>query len=136
MEYVSDKARTQSTQSQTGLYDVLDAASLCVAVALLTLLLLGGRSVVRDVITVAFTGFVPGWAVLSNWSILSRRFLPLSIALSLALLALVATVTLWLHSWHPIDAAQAECCAAILALSVSLMRRDRPKTRVGHTSSS
>lgn len=136
MEDVADKARTRSTQSERDLYDVLDAASLCVAAALLTLLLLGSVSVVRDVVTVAFTAFVPGWAVLSNWSILSRRYLPLGVALSLALLALVATVTLWLHVWHPVDTAEAECCAAIPALSVSLMRRDRAKSRSGHATSS
>jgi uncharacterized membrane protein len=104
--------------------DGIDAFCLLVAVALVTIIALGGRSVVRDVVAVLFTVFVPGWAVVSNWPAVARRSrVAVSIVFSLTLLALIATVTLWLHFWHPIAVTEVESVVAAAALVAALARR-------------
>jgi uncharacterized membrane protein len=113
-----------------GLDDALDAGCLFVTVALVTVLALGGRSVVRDVAAVVFTVFVPGWAVVSNWPAVGRRSrVAASVVVSLSLLTLVATVTLWLHYWHPVGTAEIEGVATVAALTTALARRS---TRARH----
>lgn len=110
-------------------HDALDVASLFAGVALFTVLVAGGTSVLRAVTGVAFTVFVPGWAVLSNVAILRRTHAGLAVVLSLALLALVATVTLWARAWHPLGVAEVECAAASGVLVLSLVRRGRRRRR-------
>jgi uncharacterized membrane protein len=113
-----------------GLDDALDAGCLFVTVALVTVLALGGRSVVRDVSAVVFTAFVPGWAVVSNWPTVGRRSrVAASVVISLSLLTLVATVTLWLHYWHPVGTAEIEGVVTVAALTTALVRRS---TRARH----
>jgi hypothetical protein len=45
--------------------------------------------------------------------------------LSLALLALVATVTLWARDWHPVGLFEIEAPLTVAALVVGVIRRHR-----------
>ena len=107
--------------------DALDVASLFVIVTLLTLLLLGGSSPLRAVMALAFTVFVPGWAVVSNLRITRQVHVALAVVLSLAILGLVATVLLWAHYWHPVGLGEVECFIAFGLIVVSLFRRGRSR---------
>ena len=52
----------------------------------------------------AFTFFVPGRVIVTNWTRMaswSRVAMPT--VLSLSRLTLVATIALWAHAWHPIS---------------------------------
>jgi uncharacterized membrane protein len=119
------------TAAAPRVHDVMDIGSLFVAVALFTVLVAGGTSAVRDVTGAAFTVFVPGWAVVSNLTTLRRPYAGLAVVLSLALLALVATVTLWAHLWHPVGLAEVECVVASALLVLSLVRRGRARRSGG-----
>lgn len=116
------KAGTDIARSDS-LDVVFDAACLLVSVALITILGVGGRSAVRDVVAVLFTVFVPGRAIATQWPAMARHApVATSVILSLTLLALLATVTLWLHFWHPLGLAEVEAVVAAVALAVQLVR--------------
>lgn len=115
------------------LSDTLDLAAGVVAVGLLGLLYAGVSNpptalvTLRLLLTLAFTVFVPGRAVISNWPRLARwSEVAMSMVFSLALLALLATATLWAHFWHPIALFQVEAWLAVAGLCVGMRRR---KTR-------
>ena len=80
--------------------DLIDAACLGVIAVLLVAVLVDERNAVRVLAAIAFTLFVPGRAVITNWPILSTRSpITASILFSLAILTFVATITLWSNLW-------------------------------------
>jgi peptidoglycan/LPS O-acetylase OafA/YrhL len=108
------------------LRDLLDAAGVAVCVGLIGLVIEGAVGPVRILLTLAFAFFVPGRAIVTNWP----RFaywseFGMSIVLSLALLALVATVALWAHEWHPVGLFEIEAPLSVAALAVGMIRRHR-----------
>ena len=71
--------------------------------ALIILIALGVEGPVRGVFALGFVTFVPGWAIVRNWPAAARYSIAaLSVLLSLAICAALATITLWLHLWHPV----------------------------------
>jgi uncharacterized membrane protein len=107
-----------------GLADLLDLLAVLVAGGLVILVQVGRPSLPRVLLTLAFVFFVPGRAIVSNWPRLgewSEAAMPL--VLSLAVLCLVATVTLWAHVWHPLGLFQAEAALSILGLLMGAVRR-------------
>jgi hypothetical protein len=108
------------------LRDLLDASGVTISVGLLGLILDGAAGPARILLAVAFTFFVPGRAIVTNWP----RFaywseFGMSMVLSLALLALLATVALWAHEWHPVGLFQIEAPLSAVALVVGMIRRHR-----------
>lgn len=108
------------------LRDLLDAAGVTVSVGLLGLVVDGAAGPARILLAVAFAFFVPGRAIVTNWP----RFaywseFGMSMVLSLALLALLATVTLWAHDWHPVGLFEIEAPLSAAALVVGMIRRHR-----------
>jgi hypothetical protein len=110
------------------LRDLFDAAGLAVSVGLIGLVVDGAAGPARILLAVAFAFFVPGRAVVTNWP----RFaywseFGMSMVLSLALLTLLATITLWVHEWHPVGLFEVEAplCAAALVLGVVRRHRGR-----------
>lgn len=104
--------------------DVIDLLSGWVTVLLLLLVFVDGGGVVRALFALVFTFFVPGRAIVSNW----RRMagwsdIGMSIALSIGLLALFATVSLWAKFWHPIPLFGVEAAASLVGLGVAVTRR-------------
>lgn len=111
--------------------EAIGVASLFVIVTLLTLLVLGGIGPLRAVMALVFAVFVPGWAVVSNLRGTGQGQVALAVALSLAILGLVATALLWAHFWHPVGLGEVECVVAAGLVVVSLFRRDRSRRSEG-----
>lgn len=109
-----------------GLGDVLDVLAALATAGLIAVTIKGGPSVARLVLTVAFTGFVPGRAIVSNWARAARwSEAAIAVLLSVAILALAATVALWVHYWHPLGLFQVEAGLCLTGLAVGLIRRRR-----------
>jgi hypothetical protein len=80
----------------------------------------------RILLVLAFTFFVPGRAVITNYPRMARwSALGSSIVVSLGVLAFLATVTLWAHFWHPLGLFQVEAVLSLAALAVGIVRRRR-----------
>ncbi len=108
------------------LRDLYDAAGVAVSLGLIGLVLDGAAGPERILLTVGFAFFVPGRAVVTNWPRVAYwSEFGMSIVLSLALLALVATVALWAHEWHPVGLFEIEASLSVAALVVGVIRRHR-----------
>ena len=122
----NDVPQPDATDTRMGFEgsDLIDAACLAVIAVLTVAVLVDERNAVRVLAAIAFTLFVPGRAVISNWPILSTRSpITASILFSLAILTFVATITLWSDLWHPIGLLEVECVISAAALITAMLRR-------------
>jgi len=104
--------------------ELLDFAGALVAVVLLVLVLTGQPGPLRMLLTLAFTFFVPGRAIVTNWPRMARwSGVGMSMVFSLAVLTLLATIFLWAHLWHPVVLFQAEAVLSLAGLTVGVVRR-------------
>ena len=104
--------------------EIFDLLAGVIAIALLGLALVELTGPVRLLLTLAFTFFVPGRAIVSNWSRMAGwSDIGMSIALSLGVLTLFATVSLWARIWHPLGLFQIEAAASLIGLGVAVARR-------------
>ncbi len=105
---------------------VIDAACAVVTGALLSLTALGWIGLARVLFTFAFAVYVPGWSVIANCMPklrASRTALP--VLVSVAILTAAATVSLWLHAWHPLQLFDVEGGASIVLIGVAAIRREK-----------
>jgi len=103
---------------------MLDLLAGLIAVGLLALVYVDQAGPARVLLTLLFTFFVPGRAIVTNWIRLARwSGVGMSIVLSLTVLTLAATITLWAHLWHPLGLFEAEALVSLAALSVGVLRR-------------
>jgi uncharacterized membrane protein len=106
------------------LADSLDLLAAIVAAGLVILVSADRSGVPRVLLSLVFLFFVPGRAIVSNWPRLGRwSEAAMSMVLSLAVLALLATVTLWMHIWHPLGLFQLEAVASVVGIAVGTLRR-------------
>jgi hypothetical protein len=113
-----------SMGNETQLSDALDCLATVVAVGLLALSLTGRAGLPRILLALAFSCYVPGRAVVSNWPRLAQwSEAAMALIFSLAVLALLAASTLWAHYWHPIGLFQAEAGVSLAGLALALGRR-------------
>ena len=106
--------------------DVLDLLAGLIALGLIVLASAGWSGPPRLLLTLAFTFFVPGRAIVTNWHRTARwSEVAISMAVSLAVLALAATITLWIHLWHPVALFQFEAWLSLVALTIGIVRRSR-----------
>ena len=106
--------------------NLLDLLAGLIALGLLVLTYAGWSGPPRILLALAFTFFVPGRAIVSNWDQTARwSEAAISMVFSLALLALVATITLWTHIWHPLGLFQIEAWLSLVALGIGIVRRTR-----------
>jgi hypothetical protein len=104
--------------------ELLDLAGALVAVVLLVLVLRGQPGPLRLLLTLGFTFFVPGRAIVTNWPRMARwSAAGMSMVLSLAVLTLLATTFLWAHLWQPVVLFQAEAVLSLAGLAVGVVRR-------------
>ncbi|MGH3249875.1 MAG: hypothetical protein ACRDOI_27255 [Trebonia sp.] len=104
--------------------EILDLLAGAIAIVLLVLAFVELAGPVRLLLAVAFTFFVPGRAIVSNWSRMAGwSDIGMSIALSLGVLTLFATVSLWARTWHPLGLFQIEAVASLIGLGVAVARR-------------
>jgi hypothetical protein len=114
---------------------LLDLLATLLAVALLAASYWGASGLFRTLLTLAFTFFVPGRAIVTNWPSMARWSEgAMSMVFSLAVLTLLATVALWAHAWHPVGLFQAEAGLSLTGLVVGLARRSRNRWAIpaGH----
>jgi len=115
---------TPSQPLEIWLSDILDGVACVVIVGLVVESLTGTQGIPRILVALGFLLFVPGRAVTANWDRVALRSQATdSMLLSLVVLALLATVTLWVHYWHPIGLMQAEAGLSLLALAIAVARR-------------
>jgi uncharacterized membrane protein HdeD (DUF308 family) len=104
--------------------EILDLLAGLVAVALLVLVLADRAGVARTLVALLFTFFVPGRAIVSNWARMAAwSEIGMSMVLSLGVLTLLATVTLWARIWHPLGLFQIEAAASLAGLAIAALRR-------------
>jgi O-antigen/teichoic acid export membrane protein len=114
----------QPPQTRSTANDLIDVACVAVTVAVAVAVATDERNAFRAVVAVAFALYVPGRAVVSNWrSLEERAHVALSVLLSLSILTLLATLTLWAGYWHPTELLEGECVAVGVALFTALLRR-------------
>lgn len=106
--------------------ELLDVLAAVIAVALLVLVAADASGPLRILLVLAFTFFVPGRAIITNYPRMARwSDLGTSIVVSLGVLAFLATVTLWARFWHPLGLFQVEAVLSLAGLAVGIVRRRR-----------
>jgi hypothetical protein len=122
----SRRPRHGYPQPATHLGDLLDLLAIGIAIGLFVLVVLGSTGLPRALLTLAFTVFVPGRAIVTNlpwfdgWSRVA-----MSMVLSLSVISLFAAVSLWVHAWQPVRAFQAEAVASVIGLGCGVVLRNR-----------
>jgi hypothetical protein len=106
--------------------DAIDLLSWLTAAGLIALVEQGGPSRARIVLAFGFAFFVPGRAIVSNVPGLARwSTAAMPVVLSVAALAIVATITLWLRVWHPVGIFEIEAWLSLAGLAAGIARRHR-----------
>jgi uncharacterized membrane protein len=106
--------------------ELLDLVAVLVAMGLLLLAFLDTGGVVRLLLALVFAFFVPGRAIVSNWPRMANwSDMGMSIALSLAVLVVFSTCSLWARFWHPLGLFQLEAVLSLIGLGVAIARRRR-----------
>lgn len=104
--------------------ELLDVTGALIAVILLVIVRTGQPGSLRVLLTLGFTFFVPGRAIVTNWPRMARwSGVGMSMVLSLAVLTLLATTFLWAHLWQPVALFQAEAVLSLAGLAVGVVRR-------------
>jgi uncharacterized membrane protein HdeD (DUF308 family) len=102
----------------------LDLLACGIALALILLVAVNFWPDLRLVLTLLFTCFVPGRAVVTNWPRVARwSGIGMSAAFSLGILTLLATVTLWAGLWHPLGLFVVEAVISLAGLANGIVRR-------------
>ena len=116
----------QTPHRVTQLDVVLDVSSCLVAAGLLAVSYAGQSGLPRVLLALVFTFFVPGRAIVTNWPQMAAwSDVAMPIVFSLALLTLIATVSLWAHLWYPMDLFQVEAWLSLAGLCFGVARRNR-----------
>jgi hypothetical protein len=118
------RGRSWPPDTATQLSDALDLLGALIAVGLLVLTLAGRSGVPRLLLALAFLGYVPGRAIVSNWPLFARwAEAAMSMIFSVVVLGLLATAALWGHFWHPVGLFQAEAVLSLAGLVLGTARR-------------
>jgi hypothetical protein len=103
-----------------------------IAVGLLVLVDRHGSGPSRLLLTLGFTFFVPGRAIVSNWPGMARwSEAAMPMVFSLAVLTLASMIMLWARTWHPVSLFQAEAWLSLAGLCAGAARRHRRQRRPG-----
>jgi len=106
--------------------EVIDLVSALIAMVLLVLVLLDRVGAARELLTVVFAFFVPGRAIVSNWPRMAEwSDIGMSIVLSLGVLILLATVSLWARFWNPLALFGVVAAVSIVGLGIAVVGRRR-----------
>lgn len=111
---------------------MLDVTAILLTVLLVALVFAGRYGPPRVLLALAFAFFVPGRAIVSNWSRMGLwSEAGMSLVLSLAVLVLLTTVMLWIHAWHPLGLFQAVAALSLIGLIIGMTRRHRRTRGLG-----
>jgi peptidoglycan/LPS O-acetylase OafA/YrhL len=104
--------------------ELLDLLAMVTAGGLIVLVVADGPTLPRILLTLGFTFFVPGRAIVANWPRMARwSQVGMSIVFSLAALTLAAMTVLWANYWHPLGLFQVEAVLSLGGLGFGLVRR-------------
>lgn len=104
--------------------EALDLLAAYIAGWLIVLIDMGRIGPARVMLALAFTFFVPGRAIVTNWPRAARwSAVGMPVVMSLAVTALAAMVALWAHFWHPLLLFQIEAWLSLAGLGVGIARR-------------
>lgn len=104
--------------------ELLDLLAMVIGAGLIVTVVLDGPTLPRILLTLGFTFFVPGRAIMTHWARLDRwSQVGMSVVFSLSALTLVAMTALWAHYWHPVGIFEAEAVLSLAALAAGLVRR-------------
>lgn len=121
--------RTRGPAAAGGGWQVGDGLDLLAALIAVALIVLASRSWAgppRVLLALAFTFFVPGRAIVTNWrQTAGWSEVAMPMLFSLAVLTLVSTVSLWAHYWHPLGLFQVEAWISLTGLGLGVARRRR-----------
>ena len=93
---------------------------------LLALVYLGASGIPRILLALGFAFFVPGRAVVTNWPRMSDwSQVAMPMVLSLALMTLLVTITLWANVWRPMALFQVVTWLSLAGLCLGIARRNR-----------
>jgi hypothetical protein len=102
----------------------LDLLASGIVVALILLVAVDFSPGLRLVLALLFTCFVPGRAIVTNWPRVERwSGIGMSVVFSLGVLALLATVTLWVGLWHPLALFVVEAVLSLAGLANGIVSR-------------
>jgi hypothetical protein len=108
------------------LADALDILATLIAASLLVLSAVGEAGLPRLLLALGFAFFVPGRAIVTNWPRMAEwSEVAMPIVLSLALLTLLAMLSLWARLWRPVDVFQVEAFLSLGGLGVGVVQRSR-----------
>jgi hypothetical protein len=121
----SVRNKDASSAPETGTRaDLMDLVAALIAIVLLVVDFVDRVDVARVLLALLFTLYVPGRAVMSNWPRMADwSDIGMSIALSLGILILLSTTTLWIGFWHPLGLFHLEAALSLVGLSVATARR-------------
>lgn len=106
----------------------LDLAACAIALALPLLVVADFSEPLRQLLTLLFTFYVPGRALVANWPRMARWSpVGMSIVFSLGILTLLAMLTLWAGLWHPMPLFFIEAIVSLAGLVAALARRSRAR---------
>lgn len=115
----------------------LDLLACGIALGLVVLVAADFWSALRLVLALLFTFYVPGRAVVSNWPRVARwSGIGMSVVFSLAILTLLATVTLWIGFWHPLGLFVVEAVISLAGLANGIVTRRQLAVRRPRTAAS
>jgi uncharacterized membrane protein len=107
----------------------VDLAGALATFALLAMVAAGTGGLARILLALVFVTFLPGWALLGHWQVVSELSrVAMAVAASLAASVIVALAMAWLRSWHPLFVFYILGVVTLLALG---WRAARPP-RQGH----
>jgi hypothetical protein len=113
---------------------MLDLLAGLVALGLIVLVGEGRSGLPRILLALGFAFFVPGRAIVSNWTRMARwSEVGMSMLFSLAALTVLATIVLWAHLWYPLALFQVEAVLSLVGLGVGIARRRRLAPRSAHS---
>ncbi len=116
----------QGNPPESQLGDMLDLLAVLIAVGLIALTYADRSGLPRILLALGFAFFVPGRAIVTNWPQLARwSEAAMSMVLSIVVLTLLATTTLWAHAWHPLGLFLVEAWLSLAGLGLGMSRRHR-----------
>jgi uncharacterized membrane protein len=116
--------RYRNTSTLVRKEQALDLSAAVIGAGLIALVATGSSGLLRFLLALAFTFFVPGRAIVSNWPAVARWSAAAStIVLSLAVLSFLATAALWAHEWHPVHLFEVEASLSLVGLGIGIVRR-------------
>ena len=124
---MASEQRAEILYRAVQLGDLLDLSAAVVAIGLLALVYGDRAGVLRVLFTLGFAFFVPGRAIVTNWSRMAQwSEAAIAMVLSLAVLGLLAAATLWAHLWHPETWFSVAAWISTAGLGLGVARRHVP----------